>query len=157
MSTVSISTEEQRKALELYNEARREAPGPSRPDLVWSNTLTAAAEEWGKKMVRKLWDPASTKHDPRLQLKPHTMGENLFAGEGGRITLSTAVRGWVRDKEVYDGGPVTGNGLGKNGKKVGHYTQIGNNPINSNTSCIKCEKKLICHPRSFGLKLRNWE
>ena len=110
------------------NTARREAPGPPRPDLVWSNTLAAAAEEWGKKMVRQLWTAASTKHDPRLQQKATTMGENLFAGEGGKITLSTAIRGWIREKSNYEGTPVTGNGLSKKGKKVGHYTQVNHTP-----------------------------
>ncbi|KAH9206436.1 CAP domain-containing protein [Leptodontidium sp. 2 PMI_412] len=121
---MSISAEEKQKAVDLHNEARREAPGGSRPDLVWSNTLAAAAEEWGKKMVRQTWRPGDLKHDPTLRQKTATMGENLFGGNGGRMTLSTACRGWIIEKLDYEGEPVTANGIDKRRKKIGHYTQI---------------------------------
>jgi hypothetical protein len=54
------------------------------------------------------------------------MGENLFGGEGGTMTLSTAVRGWVREKAESKGEPVTGNGRNRRGLMVGHYTQVRN-------------------------------
>ncbi|KAH7400456.1 CAP domain-containing protein [Cadophora sp. MPI-SDFR-AT-0126] len=124
MSISLISPEEQQQALDLHNEARREAPGPPRPDLIWSTTLSLAAEEWGKQMVRKMRRQGHLQHDPRLRKKPYTMGENLFGGQGGMMTLLTAVRGWVREKEDYKGEPVTGNGRNRSGVMVGHYTQI---------------------------------
>ena len=108
------------------NTARREAPGPPRPDLVWSNTLTAAAKEWGKKMVRNMRRQGQLQHDPKLLQKPYTMGENLFGGEGGKMTLTTTTRGWIRERSDYKGAPVTANGRNRNGVMVGHYTQVKN-------------------------------
>lgn len=78
-------------------------------------------------MVRQTWRPGDLKHDPTLRQKTATMGENLFGGNGGRMTLSTACRGWIIEKLDYEGEPVTANGIGKRRKKIGHYTQVEEN------------------------------
>ncbi|KAK0108675.1 hypothetical protein ONS95_003467 [Cadophora gregata] len=124
MSISAISAEEKQRALDLHNEARRSAPGPPRHGLVWSDSLSAAAAEWGKKMVQNMKRQGELQHDPSLRKKPYTMGENLFGGEGGKMDLCTAIRGWVREKRDYKGEPMTANGRNGRGVMVGHYTQI---------------------------------
>ncbi|KAH7364865.1 CAP domain-containing protein [Rhexocercosporidium sp. MPI-PUGE-AT-0058] len=111
-----LSEREKQEILNLHNEARRETPGKPRPDLIWSNTLSAAAEKWAKHMEKKnLFD-----HDR----KQTVMGENLYETNDPEFTYCSAVRWWIAEKKYYSGEAVGKESTMNKKEMIGHYTQI---------------------------------
>ena len=106
-----------------YPPARREAPGGPRPDLVWSETLFAAAEKWAKELARRNRGP---KHADRSK-----MGENIAWSQYHVMSYGTTVRLWVDEKRFYHGEPVGDED--PSGKPIGHYTQV-----RGTLACDKC-------------------
>ncbi|KAG4438154.1 hypothetical protein IFR05_006365 [Cadophora sp. M221] len=130
---MSVSEREKQRVLDLHNEgfnllspaemkntdvlnpARREAPGPPRSDLVWSNTLSAEAEKWARQMARM------NKFDHENQ---KLMGENLYETDDLAFRYSSAVREWIAEKDYYSGEDVGEKSKKKRNQMIGHYTQI---------------------------------
>ncbi|KAH6698123.1 CAP domain-containing protein [Leptodontidium sp. MPI-SDFR-AT-0119] len=105
------------KALDLHNEARRAAPG-ARPDLVWSKSLEATAEQYARKLIK---NKRGLVHDPELPKLRN--GENLAQQTGGCLSLAESTTLWLDVKRCYHGEPLSPTGADGYGNVYGHYTQ----------------------------------
>ena len=116
-------TEDQIKALEYHNEARKDVGSPP---LVWSEKLEKQALLYAKILARK-------DEKRRMQHSQTKDGENLtysYAYEKlkGKITpiysktpLSDASAGWYEEKKDYKYSKIKRHRIGP---KIGHYTQM---------------------------------
>jgi uncharacterized protein YkwD len=80
------------------------------PDIQWSDSLAAGAQEWADKLAA---DGGGLVHSST------GLGENLFGGSGKAYTGVNAVESWGSEKANYNGEPV-----GQEKAVVGHYTQM---------------------------------
>jgi pathogenesis-related protein 1 len=99
------------------NLARKDAPGPSRPPLVWSSTLSLAALAYAQHLA----STHDLKHDPSL---PSKQGENIFwssSTTSPSSTLIAACNAWIEEVADYHGEVISPQLMNRN---VGHYTQV---------------------------------
>jgi uncharacterized protein YkwD len=114
--TLKMSKEDKAAALKLHNEARHDARGARRHDLIWDNALAVDAERYAIQMAMK------GKFEHSSQQGPPTgrgdQGENLYWCSGS-TTYAEATQRWVDEKPLYNG-----EVLGGEAKGYGHYTQV---------------------------------
>lgn len=92
-----------------HNQARR-AVGV--PDLQWSDDLAGVAQRWA--------DTLRGENCTMRHSQQHGIGENLHWRSGGRDTPTSAIAGWLAEKQFFD--PTTNTCAP--GKVCGHYTQM---------------------------------
>ena len=81
------------------------------PNLTWSDSLGAGAQEWANQLAAQ---------GGSLVHSSGSYGENLFGG-GGKVWGPTdAVNSWGSEKQLYNGDAINDT----NFMQVGHYTQM---------------------------------
>ena len=85
------------------------------PPLQWDDRLEAAALAYARDLA------ASGKFEHARQ-SGVPQGENLWIGTRGAFSYAEMVDAWIAERADYVRGPVPGNS--RNGRPVGHYTQI---------------------------------
>ena len=95
--------------VEGHNQARR-AVGV--PDLQWSDELAGVAQRWA--------DTLRGENCTMRHSQQRGIGENLHWRSGGRDTPTSAIAGWLAEKQFFD--PATKTCAP--GKVCGHYTQM---------------------------------
>ncbi len=109
---------------------------PALPDLTWSPTLAAYAQEWATQLASSPSTCASPQHRSGADLQAKNYGENLaaFSGRGQTGNVSTAqqaVDGWSSEVTCWTYGTIRGteqcnmtctDNLHSDG--CGHYTPV---------------------------------
>ncbi|KAI4232451.1 MAG: hypothetical protein LQ349_005002 [Xanthoria aureola] len=109
-------SDNQKKALEIHNQARRDASnssGHGRPDLVWDDNLATQATAYAQHLVDQNQGLQHSSGDQRPN-----QGENLYWSKpnGSREAAS---QGWVDEKQNYHGEKIGEGNFGS----YGHFTQ----------------------------------
>ncbi len=81
------------------------------PNLTWSDSLAAGAQEWANQLAAQ---------GGNLVHSSGNYGENLFGGGGKAWGPTDAVNSWGSEKQLYNGDPINDT----NYMQVGHYTQM---------------------------------
>jgi uncharacterized protein YkwD len=81
------------------------------PNLTWSNSLAAGAQEWANQLAAQ---------GGNLVHSSGNYGENLFGGGGKAWGPTDAVNSWGSEKQLYNGDAINDS----NFMQVGHYTQM---------------------------------
>jgi pathogenesis-related protein 1 len=109
---------------------------PPLPDLTWSPTLAAYAQEWATQLASSPTTCASPQHRSGADLQAKNYGENLaaFSGRGAPGNVSTAqqaVDGWSSEVMCWTYGTIRGTEkcnmtctTNLNSDGCGHYTQV---------------------------------
>ncbi|MBH9537677.1 CAP domain-containing protein [Novosphingopyxis sp. YJ-S2-01] len=98
--------------LSRQNAARRAVDAPP---LVWNEALVASARSYARELaVSGRFEHARQSGVPQ--------GENLWIGTRGAFSYREMVDAWIAERADYVPGPVPQNS--RNGKPVGHYTQM---------------------------------
>ena len=95
-----------REMLTAHNAVRATVKSPP---LVWSEKLTASAQEWADKLIAE----RQFVHRPKSKF-----GENLYQVEGSKATAAHVVERWASESVLYDYKSNHCRGA------CGHYTQI---------------------------------
>ncbi|KAL8924400.1 MAG: hypothetical protein Q9172_002702 [Xanthocarpia lactea] len=109
-------TEDEKKALQIHNQARRDASkssGHGRPDLVWDNKLEKDAIAYAEHLCRANKGLQHSSGDQRPN-----QGENLYWSKPNG-SLEAASKGWMDEKKNYHGQKIGEGDFGS----YGHYTQ----------------------------------
>jgi pathogenesis-related protein 1 len=102
---------------------------PKMPDLIWSDTIAAFAQEWADSLAQ---NGCGLQHHDLATLTAKGYGENL-AQLGANGTAQQAVTNWAAEKTCWTYGTVRGTekcdatcarALGNTQGSCGHYTQL---------------------------------
>ena len=109
------------------------------PPLSWSSSLAAKSRAWAQTLASRC----------KFALSHSTIGENAWAGEGRTFSSREIVRSWYIEKNDYN----HASGRGRNGRVVGHYTQMmwkGSKSMGCGSAKCGGIKYVICQYRPAG-------
>ncbi|KAL8855890.1 MAG: hypothetical protein Q9178_007455 [Gyalolechia marmorata] len=135
-------TEDEKKALQIHNQARRDASkssGHGRPDLVWDNKLEKDAIAYAQHLCRANKGLQHSSGDQRPN-----QGENLYWSKPNG-SLEAASKGWMDEKKNYHGQKIGEGDFGS----YGHYTQSLKGHIKKSTIQPKPIQQLAIEPASM--------
>jgi len=99
--------------LEAHNDARADVGAAP---IGWDAALAADARRYAEELARR--DRFEHSHD----LRALRQGENLWKGTASAFTYEEMVGAWVDERADFKPGLIPDNS--RNGRPVGHYTQI---------------------------------